>query len=474
MNVILIVSDTFRRDHLGCYGNKWISTPNLDKLAGESVIFDQNYAASFPTVPNRMDLMTGCFTFVQYEWQPLPEKEVILSDVLEKAGYVTVLIADTPHTLEDGYNFDRGFSGWKWIRGQEAERYMTNPIEVKLPCASHKLRNPEGVKKYLRNVSLRQSESDYFVAQTMSEAAKWLERNYKQEKFFLYVDTFDPHEPWDPPQWYVDRYDPDYKGEEIIYPAYGPANYLTKRELKHMRALYAGEVTLVDRWIGMLLRKIEDLGLFNNTAVVFTTDHGFYLGEHNLTGKSIITPEFQGNAPLYEEITHIPLLIRLPNAKKGFRSSAIVQPPDLTATIVDLANAEDPGTFQGKSLLPVLEGKKTVCHDFAVTSPSLVHGTAGAARPTITDGEYSLIYVGSSLTDFRTEYTTKAVDGIPRRLKPLTKVENELYHLPSDPQQRHNIFSEHRDIARRLHSKFLSLLGKAGMSQENLRYWLKI
>ncbi len=107
---------------------------------------------------------------------------------------------------------------------------MTDPIEVKLPCAPHKLRNPEAVKKYLRIVSLRQSESDYFVAQTMSEAAKWLERNYRQEKFFLYVDTFDPHEPWDPPRWYVDRYDPEYRGEEIIYPVYGPANYPTKRE----------------------------------------------------------------------------------------------------------------------------------------------------------------------------------------------------------------------------------------------------
>jgi len=474
MNVIIIVSDTFRRDHLGCYGNKWISTPNLDKLAAESVIFDKAYAASFPTVPNRMDLMTGRFSFVHHGWQPLPENEVILPDVLEKAGYVSMLIADTPHTLEDGYNFDRGFSGWKWIRGQEAERYMTDPIEVKLPCAPHKLRNPEGVKKYLRNVSLRQSESDYFVAQTMSEAAKWLERNYKQEKFFLYVDTFDPHEPWDPPQWYVDRYDPDYKGEEVIYPVYGPADYLTKEELRHMRALYAGEVTLVDRWVGMLLRKIEDLGLFNDTMVIFTTDHGFYLGEHNLTGKSIITPEFQGNTPLYEEITHIPLLVRLPNIKKSFRSSALIQPPDLTATIVDLARAEDPGTLQGKSFLPILRGESSAWRDFAVTSPPLIHGTAGATRPTITDGEYSFIYVGSTEEEPREQWKTKAVDGISRRLKSLMRTENELYHLPSDPQQKHNIFPEHEKIAKRLHARFLGLLRKAGISEENLKYWVKI
>jgi len=475
MNIILIVSDTFRRDHLGCYGNKWISTPNLDKFAKESIIFDQAYAASFPTVPNRMDIMTGRFSFVQYEWQPLPRDEVVLSEILGEAGYVTMLIADTPHILEDGYNFDRGFTGWKWIRGQEAERYMTDPIEVKLPCAPHKLRNPEGVKKYLRNVSLRQSEADYFVARTMIEAAKWLERNYKQEKFFLYVDTFDPHEPWDPPRWYVDRYDPNYEGEEVIYPVYGPADYLTKEELRHMRALYAGEVTMVDRWIGMLLRKVEDLGLFDNTAVIFTTDHGFYLGEHNLTGKSIITSEFHANAPLYEEVTHIPLLIRLPGqTKRGVHCSALVQPPDLTATIIELAGVEDPGTLQGRSILPLLKGERCRWRDIAITSPTLIHGRAGATRPTITDGEYSFIYVGFSPSEPEEKHKTRAVDGILRGLKSLGKVENELYHLPSDPQQRHNIFSERKDVAKRLHSRFVEFLREVGISEERLRYWLKI
>jgi len=203
MNIILIISDTFRRDYLGCYGNKWISTPNLDRFAKKSVIFDRAYAASFPTVPNRMDIVTGRFTFTYRQWEPLPRDEVTLAEILSEAGYTTMLIADTPHILEDGYNFDRGFTGWEWIRGQETDRYMTDPVEVKLPCASHKLRNPEIVKRHLRNISHRQSEEDCFVAQTMLKAAKWLERNYRQEKFFLWVDTFDPHEPWDAPKWYV-------------------------------------------------------------------------------------------------------------------------------------------------------------------------------------------------------------------------------------------------------------------------------
>jgi len=118
-----------------------------------------------------------------------------------------------------------------------------------MPCDPNKLRHKErAVTQYLRNVALRRSEADYFVAQTMTAAAHWLELNYDQhEKFFLHVDTFDPHEPWDPPRWYMDMYDPGYEGEEVTYPVYGPCDYLTEEELKHCRALYAGEAMLVDR-----------------------------------------------------------------------------------------------------------------------------------------------------------------------------------------------------------------------------------
>jgi len=108
MNFVVIVSDTFRRDHLGCYGNSWIHTPNLDRLASESIVFDRAYAASFPTVPNRRDVLTGRFCFTYSDWAPLPENEVVLAQVMKGGGYVTMLVADTPHFLAHGYNFSRG------------------------------------------------------------------------------------------------------------------------------------------------------------------------------------------------------------------------------------------------------------------------------------------------------------------------------------------------------------------------------
>ncbi|UCG94662.1 MAG: sulfatase [Candidatus Aerophobus sp.] len=476
MNIILIISDTFRWDYLGCYGNNWISTPNLDRFARRSVIFDKAYAASFPTVPHRMDLVTGRFTFTYRQWEPLPKDEVALAEILGENGYTTMLITDTPHILEDGYNFDRGFTGWEWIRGQETDRYMTDPVEVKLPCAPHKLRTPEIVKRHLRNISQRRGEEDCFVAQTMLTAAKWLQRNYENEKFFLWVDTFDPHEPWDAPKWYVEGYDPGYEGEEVIYPVYGKCDYLTEAELKHIRALYAAEVTLVDRWVGMLLQKIEDLDLFDNTAVIFTSDHGFYLGEHNLVGKSIISENLFQYVPLYEELARIPLFIWLPESKRSFRCSSFVQPPDLTATTLDIAGLKRHERIQGKSLLPIIEGKDSLLRNIAVSSPSLVNGRLGAPRITLRKENWSLILAPSKRRE-DTKKETRAVDGITRNLvgfelkNSSEEVKSELYDVSKDPRQEKNIFIGNKDKVDELHSDLIEFLIQIRTEEEYLKYW---
>ena len=474
MNIILIVSDTFRHDYLGCYGNKWIRTPNLDGFAKKATVFDRAYAASFPTVPHRHDLYTGRYTFTYSDWAPLPKTEMVLPQALRQAGCVTQLIADTPHILKDGFNYDRGFDGWLWIRGQENDRYMTAPREVELPCEPSKLRK-RGVTttQHLRNVSSRRSESDNFVAQTMTAATKWLELNYNQhDKFFLHVDTFDPHEPWDPPRWYVDMYDPGYDGEEVIYPVYGPSDYLTEDELKHCRALYAGEVTMVDRWVGALLRQVEDLGLLEDTAIIFTSDHGFCLGEHGLIGKSVIAPMASGSCPLYEEIAHVPLIIYLPFVNGGEHCQALAQPPDLTATILELTGARNLDNMQGRSLLPLLEGEDAAWRDFAVTSPSIIHGPVSGQRITVTSREWALIYTG------QIEEALGDRPGRRRNFKRLEalagKVENELYNLSKDPKQHNNVFDKERDVADRLHLKLVELLEMSRTREEYLRYWRRL
>ena len=195
---------------------------------------------------------------------PLPASEVVISETLANAGYTTMLIADTPHILQRGFHFDRGFTAWDWIRGQENDRLRTDPQRVELPSAPHKLREPEmTMGQYLRNIADWQEESDRFCPTTFTRACQWLEQNAKSKPFFLHVDTFDPHEPWDPPQSDADRYDPGYEGERVTYPVYGYwEDFLSPAELRHSHALYCGEVSMVDRWFGRILETMDRLDLW--------------------------------------------------------------------------------------------------------------------------------------------------------------------------------------------------------------------
>lgn len=475
MNIILIVSDTLRRDHLGCYGNEWVSTPNIDRLAKYSTVFDNAYTSSFPTIPHRTDLITGRFTFTYRDWAPLPKDEIVISQFLGESGYVTMLITDTPHLMKEGYNFERDYSGWVWIRGQENDKFMTDPIHVELPCPSYKLRGDgKSLIQHMRNTSLNKGEEDCFVAKTMTEACNWLDRNYKQEKFFLYIDTFDPHEPWDPPHYYVDMYDKNYKGDEMLFPVYGYCKGIyTKTELNHLRAHYAGEVTLVDRWTGKLFQKIDDLSLLNNTLVIFTSDHGFYIGEHGFTGKSFVMKEFQGLMPLYEEIAHIPLIMYFPKTKPA-RIKSFVQSPDIMPTILEYANLKKPSRVQGKSLIPALKNKNNSVRDITVSAPSIKYGPVAGQRCTITTKNWCLIYKGENVKP-EGEFETKIVDGITRKQAGLDKkVGNELYNLSKDPTQKHNLFTTNRNIATKLHAKFVEFLKSVNTPEQYLKYWKKL
>ncbi|MEK7270320.1 MAG: sulfatase-like hydrolase/transferase, partial [Planctomycetota bacterium] len=119
MNVIQIVCDTLRPDYIGAYGNPWIRTPNLDRLAAESVVFENAYAGSFPTLPHRTDLFTGRYAFRKFGWEGLPAEETPIASLLSNAGVKTQFILDNPHLISFGRGFDRGFGGSEWIRGQE-------------------------------------------------------------------------------------------------------------------------------------------------------------------------------------------------------------------------------------------------------------------------------------------------------------------------------------------------------------------
>jgi len=466
MNFIVIISDTLRRDHLGCYGNDWISTPHIDAFASGALVFDAAYAASFPTVPHRHDVLTGRFTATYMPWAPLPKRETVLAQVLSGAGYWTMMVSDTNHTLEHGYFYQRGFDGFEWIRGQENDNWKT--CEPKLPaCDLSRTRKGEALRHY-RNRAHWRGEADTFVAVTMATACDWLETN-RRRPFLLYVDTFDPHEPWDPPQHYVDMYDPGYTGEVIDYPRYTYVDgYLSEAELGHCRALYAGEVTLVDRWAGRLLEKIRDLGLLEDTMVIFTADHGFLHGEHGVIGKSLLSPETGWSyLPLYDEISHVPMIVHVPGAAAG-RSDAMIQPPDIMPTILEAAGLEIPETVQGRSFLPIAQGKKTAHRERAFSFAYVGQDNTVA---TVTEGKWQATFwpARPMPTAGREDY---AVDGLPKHadLKRSAR-EPLLYDLQADPEQTRNLAPDNPELLSRMRRHFVEFLEQCQTDAKIVSCW---
>ena len=139
MNIVLVILDTLRADYLGCYGNVWIRTPHMDRLASESVVFDEAYAEGCPTLQARRALWTGRRTFpfadhkvvpgdalnLQPGWMPLHNEDVCLSEMLRDDGYLTTYITDTPHIFKPGMNYHRGFMTYEFIRGQSGDPVQT-------------------------------------------------------------------------------------------------------------------------------------------------------------------------------------------------------------------------------------------------------------------------------------------------------------------------------------------------------------
>lgn len=445
MNAILIVADTLRRDHLGCYGNSWIRTPHLDAFAESAAVFDRAYLASFPTVPHRADLVTGRYTLTYRGWAPLDREERTLARQLGAKGWCTMLVADTPHILADGYGFQRDYAGWEWIRGQEGDRWRTQPRVIEWPCHPSRSRDETVLYRHLRNTAGWTGEDDRFCARSVRTACEWLEANHR-EPFLLHLDLFDPHEPWDAPRELVDLYDPGYQGEELIYPHYGATDRLTPEELRHVRAMYAAEVTLVDRWIGRLIETVDRLGRADDTVVIVTSDHGFCLGEHELLGKGHTRgPEGFRYCPLWEEIARIPLLVRGPEVTPG-RRGALVQPPDLAPTVLDLLWVDPPARSQGRSLAPILRGESQSVRDCALSSPWLADRERGGVT-TFTMGRWSLLHV------------PRAGAGECRSM---------LFDLETDPAQARDLLGEQPSVALAMHRGMLDLLADHGAPPEEL------
>jgi arylsulfatase A-like enzyme len=445
LNLVVICSDTFRYDHLGFLGLQPVQTPHLDQLARESAHFSDFRLCSFPTLVNRIEVFSGRYTFPLMDWGPLPFQFPVLSEVFGRHGFATGLIADNLHMMQDGFGFGRGFDFVKDVPGQLHDHFQppSTPM-VDLPCAEEKLEpKPNRLTRYRRNAWWYRQQGTNTTEVVFKESMRWLDE--RRGTFFLWIDAFDPHEPWDAPAKFLKGYPWNPNADSVFWPHSGNADRYTEAELANMRSLYRAEVTQTDSWIGELMTHLRRRELLEQTVVLFCSDHGYYFGEHGLLGKPLKRKTGQPTT-IYEELGHLPLLIRHPQGlTAGKTIRGLCQPPDLFATALELAGIAAVPWMQGNSLVPRLQG-----------APGKQRFAVGGCHPR--KGKVSCLTVWTDEWCFI--YTPR--EGLAG---------SELYRLSSDPTQKQNVIADHEQVAREhfeLLCRWLNELKVPGARQQQL------
>jgi arylsulfatase A-like enzyme len=372
LNLVVVIADTFRRDHLGPYGSTYAKTPCLDELGKQSVVFENVFADGLPTIPCRRVYHTGKSVLPNALWIPNPAGEINISQILGAHGFWTGLVSDVYHYFKPDMNLHVGFDTWEWIRGQEMDAYRGGPREQFQPKEHMPpdLWSPaydKSMQTYMMNTQDRQSEADYFASRTVRSSIDWLKQNATNRPFMLWVEMFDPHEPWDAPERFQKMYRNDYGYKRFLF-GYGvqsgdrqpgqPPDFTP--HLPVIRDLYAAEVTYVDHCIGQLMEAMAKMKLLDDTIVVFTTDHGTHLGELGYVQKQ--------PALLNSAIMHLPLLIRHPErSTAGKRVSSIVSAVDLAPTFCHMLGIDDQEHMDGRNAWHLVADKVDRLHDCAFT-----------------------------------------------------------------------------------------------------------
>jgi len=366
MNIVLVVFDSWRKDCAGVHGSPpWgtVHTPNFERFAEESLVMTRAFPESLPTLPTRRALYTGRRVYPFHNgdfrlkgdfigapgWGPIPEEQPTLAELFSASHYRTALIADVYHMFKPSKNYWRGFHQWMFLRGQEADPARSGPrltqseIDYWVPKKLQDRGFVAWIQRLITNTRDRIREEDYFAPRVLREAALWLEQNRDADRFFLTVESFDPHEPWLVPEHYRKMYMEE-DGQEQVFSLYGDVSDLDPKLLARTQANYSGEVTMCDRWFGFFMDTLKTQGLLDDTMVILTSDHGHSVGDRNFMGKR--------GYPSSPEVYDIPLMIRFPGAEHaGTSSDQFVQHHDITAVILEAAGVAPPAEMDGISFV---------------------------------------------------------------------------------------------------------------------------
>ena len=384
-NILIIMTDQQRYDSLGCYGFEGAHTPNLDQLAKEGVLFENNYVPNPICTPSRSSLWTGKHLpghGVYRLYDNLPDNEILFSKRLQEKGYQTALFGKL-HVHSRIYEANKrhpndGFDIYEWCMAPNI--HLNSPFNgyvhwlKKYHPGFYKELKEKGRK--LKHIPQEVHLTHWAATRTIDYIKQW---NGKKP-FFCMMSVVDPHNPYDDyPIEMLELVDkekiPDplfKKGEmknkpdgikrEHEHSYLGSFNSFTLENLRKMRLGYHASLAFLDQEVGKVLRELEDKGIAENTLVIFTSDHGDMLGDHQLLVKG---------AFFYDPVVKVPLIVRWPDKiNRGKRIKELVQIYDLTNTILSLAGYTQRELKkwmpESKNLLPLIIGKEQKIHDYVI------------------------------------------------------------------------------------------------------------
>jgi len=410
-NIIFINTDQQRADTLGCYGNSIVKTPNIDKLASEGVTFLNAHCTHPLCSPSRATWITGEYIHSHGLWRngtELSEDRDNVVKALKENGYKTAAIGKlhlTPYhgdpsvfaesvSKDNKDNVVTDDMCWKYWKEFNRNYYGFDHVELGIGHGDYgmtgghyglwiKENHSDKLPLFLRENGLSEDTSyDAWKSAVPMEihSATWitdrvdcfLDKN-KDKPFFLSIGFQEPHPPFAPPKPYCDMYDPkdmplpsrkegewpDELPEHILH-YFTRANFgeITEEREKEILALYYGMVSLVDDAVGRILEAVKKYGLEDNTVIVFTSDHGDWMGDHSLHLKGAVHTR---------GLTRIPLIIKWPKVSKaGRKVNSVNSQLDLAATFYDIAKLKPHPTNQGVSLKEILMGVKESNRDYAL------------------------------------------------------------------------------------------------------------
>jgi arylsulfatase A-like enzyme len=440
LNVLLLIVDSLRPDHVGAYGSPQIRTPNVDALAARGLRFNRAFPEAMVTVPARRSIFTSrrIFPFRDFVanpelgrspgWLPIEDPERTFTRELHRHGYWVAQVSDNPFTaFTKAYRpFRESFEAWYTVVGQSGTLEAPSTIPLKtvyewLPPFLRDERYVSGMRKYLANSGGGVDEEQTCAARVYKLAADTIDQARLRQPFCMVVDCFDPHEPWSPPPKYVDMYkDPSYHGPNIGVTRYGFARNFTDEQIRHLHAIYAAEVTMTDHWLGHFMERLRTAGLEDNTVVILLSDHGYLLGERGYTGK---VP-----SQLHPELAQVPFIVAHPDGRAaGGTSTYFASTHDVGPTLLSLVGIKPPRWMEGTDLSPLLTG-----------------GQPAERRDFHYGGMYNRFFI-------RTDDWVLIGDNRGQ--------ERTLYNLPSDPHEFFDLQSRHPDVSEELYRTVLDAAG---------------